>query len=187
MWKCGATETCVERGNNINKKWLLPVCLLLVFGLVVMRPKSMQRRISEEIGIDVSHAEVLLEMDTHGGFHGDGTSCVVFQLDEETAQTLRCAQEWKQLPMHETAQTLLYGVTHTTPEGTWTAGPYLRDADEKPLVPHLQSGYYLLLDRHSSAKPNQDAAEILRRASINVTIAVYDDTSHILYVCRLDT
>lgn len=171
----------------MSKKWLLAICLTLGIGLVIMQPKSTQRRISEEIGIDVTDAELLSEMDTHGGFHGDGTSCVVLQLDKETAQEIMCAQDWSKFPMEETAKVLLYGATQTTQNGIGSRGPYFRGEDEKPLVPHIDNGYYFLLDRHSDAKPNQDAAEILQRASINVTIAVYDDASYILYVCKLDT
>ncbi len=171
----------------MSKKWLLAICLTLGIGLLIMQPKSTQRSISEEIGIDVTDAELLSEMDTHGGFHGDGISCVVLQLNEKTAQEEIRTQGWAEFPMDETAKALLYGVTKTTPEGVWMMGPYLRGEDEKPLVPHMDKGHYFLLDRHSDAKPNQNDAEILQRASINVTIAVYDDVSHLLYVCKLDT
>lgn len=171
----------------MSKKWLLCICLALIIGLVMIRPKSVQRQISEEIGLDVTNAVVLSKMDTHGGFHGDGTSCVVLQLNDETAQEEIRTQGWAEFPMDETAKTLLYGVTKTTPEGVWTMGPYLCGEDEKTLVPRIESGYYLLLDRHSKTKLNQDPKEILQRASINVTVAVYDDANRILYVCKLDT
>lgn len=170
----------------MNKRWLLPVCAALAICLVVFRQKPLQKQISEEIGVDVTHAEILSEMDTHGGFHGDGVSCVVLQLDEPARDAIK-AQEWKSMPMDQTTEILLYGVTQETPDGAYTYGPYLSGEDNQPLVPQIQDGYYLLLDRHSAAKPDQDPAEILQRGSQNLTVALYDDATGILYVCKLDT
>ncbi len=171
----------------MTKRWILPACLVLALGILISSRQTTQKKISKEIGIDVTNAELLSEVDTHGGFHGDGISCVALQLDAEVAQTISQAPGWKTFPLDQTTKTLLYGVTQKTAEGLWKQGPYLRGNDERPLVPRIESGYYLLLDRHSEAKPDQDPAEILQRASLNLTVAVYDDVNGILYVCRLDT
>ncbi len=171
----------------MSKRWILPVCLVLALGILISGRKTVQKQISEEIGINVTNAKLISEMDTHGGFHGDGVSCVALQLDDETAQEITKAIGWKAFPLNQTTKTLLYGVTQQSTEGIWTWGPNLTDDDGKPLVPRIESGYYLLQDRHSAASPNQDPAEILRRASLNLTVAVYDDVNGVLYVCRLDT
>lgn len=171
----------------MKKRWIVPACLVLVLGILVSSRKTVQKQISEEIGIDVVHAEVISEMDTRGGFHGDGVSCTVLQLDAEMAQAIREAPDWNAFPLDETTKTLLYGVAQERTEGVWTWGPYLKGENDTPLVPRIESGYYLLRDRHSAAKPNQDPAVILQRPSFNLTVAVYDDENAVLYVCRLDT
>lgn len=170
----------------MNKRWLLPVCAVLAICLVVFRQKPLQKQILEEIGVDVTHAEILSEMDTHGGMHGDGVSCVVLQVDEPVRDAIK-AEGWNPMPLDQTTEILLYGVTKETPDGPCTYGPYLSGEDHQPLVPQIQDGYYLLLDRHSAAKPDQDPAEILQRGSQNLTVALYDDATGILYVCKLDT
>ena len=49
---------------------------------------------------------------------------------------------------------------------------------------HTANGFYRLIDRHSDAGDGQN---LLERASLNVTLAVYDADSDTLYFCEMDT
>ena len=53
-----------------------------------------------------------------------------------------------------------------------------------PLLPGIANGFYRLIDRHSDAGDGQN---LLERASLNVTLAVYDADSDTLYFCEMDT
>ena len=48
----------------------------------------------------------------------------------------------------------------------------------------IANGFYRLIDRHSDAGDGQN---LLERASLNVTLAVYDADSDTLYFCEMDT
>ena len=66
----------------------------------------------------------------------------------------------------------------------FSAGPYLTDDSGDPLLPGIANGFYRLIDRHSDAGDGQN---LLERASLNVTLAVYDADSDTLYFCEMDT
>lgn len=67
-------------------------------------------------------------------------------------------------------------------DGTSKEGPFLADENGEPVVPEIQNGYYLLIDRHSDTKSN-----ILERGSFNFTVGLYDTDNNTLYCCKLDT
>ena len=141
--------------------------------------------ISQVLGIDVSAGEELSSSDTHGGFHGDGISCVALQFsDSQVADAIASSAAWVPLPLDETAQVLAYGVFRETADGISGAGPYLTDGEGDPLLPSVANGYYCLIDRHADAGDGQN---LLERASLNVTLALYDTDSDTLYFCELDT
>ena len=52
------------------------------------------------------------------------------------------------------------------------------------ISPGIANGFYRLIDRHSDAGDGQN---LLERASLNVTLAVYDADSDTLYFCEMDT
>ena len=111
----------------------------------------------------MSAGEEISSSDTHGGFHGDGISCVALQFpDSQVADAIAANAAWTPLPLDETAQALAYGVTREDGGEVFSAGPYLTgDAG--------------------------DGQNLLERASLNVTLAVYDADSDTLYFCEMDT
>ena len=58
------------------------------------------------------------------------------------------------------------------------------DDGEATLMPEVENGYYIVIDRHSQKDENDD---ILGRASYNFTMAIYDTDANILYYCEFDT
>lgn len=141
--------------------------------------KSPQEIVSKELGIDVSKGVETSNIDTHGGFHGDGNTCIALRFDDDSAlDAIKNNSKWKEFPLDETMQALVYGLKDETGE----IGPFLNDNEGNALVPEIQNGYYLLIDRHSDKK-----SDILERGSFNFTVGLYDTDNNIIYFCKLDT
>ena len=142
--------------------------------------------ISQATGIGVSDGQ-LVSLESWGGFHGDGTSITVIRFSDDTVLgEIRQADNWRPLPLDETTQALVYGVSGSSADGSFacSAGPYLTDEDGACLIPPIETGYYWFLDRHGEAGENSD---ILSRASLNFSVALYDCGSDTLYFATLDT
>lgn len=117
--------------------------------------------------------------DSHGGFHGDGVSCIALTFEDgQLEQQLAADPAWQPLPADETVQALVWGVE----EEAGVTGPFLTDGDGQLLVPPVETGYYRLIDRHSDPQGN-----ILSRGSFNFTVGIYDADARVLYCCELDT
>ena len=141
--------------------------------------------ISQALGIQVSGGEEVSSYDSHGGFHGDGISCVALQFsDSQVADVIASSAAWAPLPMDETAQALAYGTAWEDGGEVFSVGPYLTDGEGNPLLPTVSDGYYRLIDRHDDAGDGQN---LLDRASLNFTLALYDTDSDTLYYCEMDT
>ena len=167
---------------------LISLCFCL-FTLAACGAKGVHAQVSEELGIDVSKGREISNYDSHGGFHGDGTTCIVFEFDEGTVlEEVKSNPAWKAFPLDETVQTLVYG----TADENGQIGPYLTKDSERDelftelLVPEIRNGYYLLVDRQE--EPGMAAgADILHRGSFNFTLGLYDTDTDTLYFCKLDT
>lgn len=155
------------------------IFLFALLSLTACTPNSAQDTVSAELGMDVSCGKEVSGMDTHGGFHGDGVSCIVLQFeDEKILEQIKENADWKPFPLDKTVQALVYGVK----DETGSIGPFLNDENGNPLVPEIENGYYLLIDRHTDKE-----TDILSRASFNFTVGLYDTDHNTLYCCSLDT
>lgn len=163
---------------------VVSVLLLLLISVVFTgcSARNTLDSISEVLGVDVSSGSEASDYDTHSG-NGDGTSCIVLNFNDETVlKEIKSNEEWKAFPLDETVQTLVYGIEDETSK----VGPYLTDEDGNTLVPEIQNGYYLLIDRQS--ENNQETEEdILHRNSFNFSLGLYDTDTNTLYFCQLDT
>ena len=161
---------------------LISMAMILLIALTVCGPKSPQDIVSEALSLDVSSGSEVSNYDTHGG-NGDGTSYIVFRFRDDTVLTeIQNHAEWKALPLDEAVQTLVYGMGNETSKN----GPYLTDHGGKPLVPEVQNGYYLLIDRQVE-KDGLTGTDILHRSSFNFDLGLYDADTNTLYFCQLDT
>lgn len=151
--------------------------------------QTAQQTVSQGLEIDASGGEVVSGKDSHGGFHGDGMTCVILQFEDGAIEEqIKESGDWKAFPLEETVRALVYGVTRTNEDdsATESIGPYLTDEEGEPLVPEIEEGYYRLIDRQAE-EGKATGADILHRASFNFTIGLYDTEKGILYFCELDT
>ncbi len=129
-----------------------------------------QKAISEEILLDVRDSEVLYEMDTHGGFLGDGDATIVLKMNDDLTDVIEDDSLWHELPL---PSQLNLGV--------------FCDEEGNRLIGEIENGYWFFVDRNSEAEDIFDPSDLDKRASWNYSFAVYDADENILCVYELDT
>ena len=161
--------------ESMKKLAVLLTAAIICVSLVACGKKTPQEIVSKELCVDVSGGTEISYEDTHGGFHGDGTTSIVLQFnDSSVLEAIKKASVWKEFPLDEIMQEIVYG-SDMEIDGRPAPGPFMQ-------VPEIQNGYYILIDRHSEKDKN-----ILERYSFNFTVGLYDADTNIMYFCKLDT
>lgn len=124
--------------------------------------------IADTLGISIPEGQVLEYQDTHGGFHGDGSTFAKIQG--------RCqfpdSSLWHPLP---------------APEEIERAIALCRDREGNPRIPDIQTGYWYIWDRHPDSTDAHSNALLHSRSSWNFVLAVYDTEENLLYYFEFDT
>ena len=145
---------------------------------------------SEKTGLSLRHARLISETDTHGGFHGDGLALFVYGLEDDSMlEEIKNSPEWKSLPFGKMEEVFLYGVHAVEEDGMERQdGPYfVFNNQREPIVPRIENGFVKVIDRHSEGNGQTDCETIFERASINLTVMIYDTDEKLLYICDMDT
>ncbi len=137
-------------------------------------------RLKTQLGIDRSDFTVVSETDTHGGFHGDGMSCLVLNCSGNREKAMAAVSGWKPLPLSENLSLIVYG-------GERDGVSYEYNLAEQWGMPKIENGWYRFIDRDSESTDSGDDTQLFNRASMNFTLAVYDGDTDLLYVCDFDT
>lgn len=158
------------------KKVISAVCIIVVLAFLLgsCGYNDYRSKISKALGIDIPSGAPMKSVDTHGGFHGDGATWVSvgFTSDKNPTEQIKNNHDWKPLPLDEVAEVLAHDLKIQLDDG------------EATLMPEVENGYYIVIDRHSEKNENDD---ILGRTSYNFTMAIYDTDANILYYCEFDT
>ena len=156
----------------------LILVILIVITLSACSSINQQNEISKAFGIDVSKASEVSNYNTHSG-NGDGTTCIVLNSkNQDILKQIEENSDWKQFPLDETTKTIVYGYE----DETSSVGSFLKNDKGENLVPEIENGYYILIDRQSNQNDN-----ILNRGSFNFTVGIYNTDDNNLYFCKLDT
>lgn len=143
--------------------FLLPVLLLASCAA------SPVKEVSQVLELSLPEGDVVVDLDTHGGFHGDGESCVVLAFAPETGEALAVElagrSNWQDLPMEEAAASVLGSICSL-----------LENDGLDYTVP--SRGWYWYLDR----SPEGYSLDVPH----NCTIAIYDPQSCQLAYFELD-
>ena len=131
-------------------------------------------------GFSKQRFTVVEEMDTHGGFVGDGSYYLILDCSDNTEDALSIVADWNELPLSENLNLIMYG-------GEKDGKTYGYDLSEEAHMPVIENGYYYFEDRHSEAKDVSDDSELFSRASYNFSLAVYDSETNRLYYFEFDT
>lgn len=168
-------------------KKILLLAAISILVLTACGTGKARQKAEKGLDLDVSEGTEILDYDTHGGFHGDGISCVALRFDDgKTAEQIKESGKWRPFPLDETVKALVYGVTYKDGTEAYSVGPYLQDEDGKALIPEIKNGYYLMIDRQEG-KSGAAEAGLLERASMNFSLGIYDTDSDTLYYCEYDS
>ena len=158
------------------KKVISAMCIIVVLAFLLgsCGYNDYRNKISKALGIDIPSGAPMKSVDTHGGFNGDGATWVSvgFTSDKNPTEQIKNNHDWKPLPLDEVAEVLAHDLKIQLDDG------------ESTLMPEVENGYYIVIDRHSEKNENDD---ILGRTSYNFTMAIYDTDANILYYCEFDT
>lgn len=143
-----------------------------------------KKQLSKTLGVDLSGGKVLQSEDTHGGFLGDDVTFITLSFaDGELPAQLREGERWHELPLSENVTALLWGIE--TPSSLY--GPYIADQNGDPLFPVVENGFWFFIDRQNTGADIYDDSQVLDRYSFNITVAIYDSETGMLYYCEFDT
>ncbi len=161
------------------KKFLTPLVCFVLFASLLAACGAAGGGAAKALGLDLSGGREISNYDTHGGFHGDGTTCIAYRFDDDAVLgEIERSSAWSEFPLDDTVRVLVYGLS----DGTAQIGPMLNDNAGHPIVPEIRNGYYRLIDRQEDTTTG-----ILERYSFNFTLGLYDTDTNTLYFCKLDS
>ena len=175
------TKTWKER--KITLKTFLPVahCLLALIFLLLLKPvNNYIDKTTEYFGFAKKDFTVVEELDTHGGFHGDGSYYLVLDCSNNKEKALEIIAEWNKLPLSENLNLIMYG-------GEKDGVTYGYELAQEAHIPKIENGYYIFEDRSSESKNSTDDMELFERYSFNFSIAIYDCDTDTVYYFEFDT
>lgn len=132
----------------------------------------------QSVGVDPALCTVNVVEDTHGGFHGDGSTFVTAACMDGVAAELAADGRWRALPLPEPLSQAIYGDD--------THGSLLMDGAAGN-VPAIENGYWFFCDRHAEHASAEDPTALWTRGSFNFTVALYDADTGALFYYALDT
>lgn len=171
--------------NKISLKTFLPVahCLIaFMFLILLIKPIDNYADLSaKHFGFAKKDFVVVEELDTHGGFQGEGSYYLILDCSNNKEKSLEIIENWNKLPLSKSLNYIMYGKV----KDGLTYGYEL--AKKEAHIPEIKNGYYMFEDRHSESKDSKDDTELLDRHSYNFSIAIYDCDTDIMYYFEYDT
>lgn len=166
---------------------IVGIILIFIFQMSACGSTNFSEEISEKLGVDVSGGKEVTVSDTHGGFHGDGTTYVVLEFSsDKLEEDIKNNEKWSRLPLDKGAETLAYGTRKETDDTIEISGPYMTDDKGNGLMPKVENGYYFLFNKQNG-KIGMTCEELGNASSLNVVLAIYDTNTQRLYFCEKDT
>ena len=162
--------------TKMKKAICIFLALLLALGLASCSSLSKQeRRISKGAGVelDLSGCRIEREIDTHGGFLGDGEYLLVIDCGGKEDKLLAQTRDWSALPLSKNLQEVLH---------EW--GP-----TERNTPPRIENGVWLFYDRFSDTDgfDRRSDERLTSRPAQNFSLLIYDSDRSRLYYYEMDT
>ena len=176
----------------LNKTWkekkfslksFLPIahCLLALLYLLSLKPTSNYiGETTEHFGFAKKDFSVVEELDTHGGFRGDGSYYLILDCSNNKEKALKKVEDWNKLPLSENLNLIMYG-------GEKDGVTYGYELAKEAHIPKIENGYYIFEDRSSESTDSADDTELFDRYSFNFSIAIYDSDTNKMYYFEFDT
>ena len=167
--------------NKITIKTFLPIIssLLAVMLLLLLKPINNYTDITTPyFGFTKKDFEVVEELDTHGGFQGEGSHYLLLDCSDNKEKALEIVRDWKKLPLSKNLNHIMYGEEDINFE---------INLAEEAHIPKIENGYYIFVDSQAEGKNNGDDSELFNRYSFNFEIAIYDCDTDRMYYFEFDT
>lgn len=178
---CALSKTREE--NKITIKTFLPIIsgLLAVMLLLLLKPINNYTDITTPyFGFTKKDFEVVEELDTHGGFQGEGSHYLILDCSDNKEKALELINDWNKLPLSENLNLVMYG-------GEKDGVIYGYELAKEAHIPKIENGYYIFVDSQAEGKDNGDDSELFNRYSFNFEIAIYDCDTDRMYYFEFDT
>ena len=170
-----------RKENRITAKTFLPILtgLLSVMLLLLMKPIDNYTDITTPyFGFTKKDFFVIEELDTHGGFQGEGSHYLILDCSGNKQKALEIVKDWNKLPLSKNLNHILYGGEDIN---------YEINLAEEAHIPKIVNGYYIFEDSQREDKDNRDDSELFNRSSFNFEIAIYDCDTDRMYYFEFDT
>lgn len=175
------TKTWKEKKISIKTFLPLAHCLLASLFLLSLKPTANYiSETTEYFGFAKKEFSVVEELDTHGGFHGDGSYYLILDCSDNKEKALDLVDTWNQLPLSKNLNLIMFG-------GEKNGVTYGYELAKEAHIPKIENGYYIFEDRSSESKDSTDDKELLNRSSFNFSVAIYDCDTNKLYYFEFDT
>ena len=170
--------------NKITAKTFLPIAhylLAFVAFLILINPIDYYiDQTTKYFGFAKKDFLVVEELDTHGGFQGEGSHYLILDCSHNKAKALEIVKDWNKLPLSENLNYIMYGEVK---DGLTYGYELAKEAH----IPKIENGYYIFKDRHPESNDSKDDTELLDRYSYNFLIAIYDCDTNRMYYFKFDT
>ncbi len=148
------------------------VCISSLYGC-----NKSSRNVDEEFNFSKEDFVIIEEIDTHGGFHGDGSYYLTLDCSKNQEKVIEIVEDWNSFPLSENLHKAIYEKHYGI-------------VDEKKL-PKIENGYYKFLDRHREVSNEEispfDDSNLFNRYSYNYTVAIYNLDTQTMYYFEYDT
>lgn len=167
--------------NKITAKTFVPIIsgLLAAILLLLLKPINNYTDITTPyFGFTKKNFSVIEELDTHGGFQGEGSHYLILDCSDNKEKALEIVRDWKKLPLSKNLNHIMYGEEDINFE---------INLAEEAHIPKIENGYYIFVDSQAEGKDNGDDSELFNRYSFNFEIAIYDCDTDRMYYFEFDT
>ena len=128
-------------------------------------------RISKTLDLALAQGNLIENVDTHSGSHGDGDSLQTWTFaDDSLLKQIQADSAWKPFPLTKNLEALLYGVTYDEGLSVTVVGPYVSFSEEQ--LPRVEHGYYYFVDRQAESEQQNSDEQILERVSYNFSLSL---------------
>lgn len=143
--------------------------------------------LSKTLGINLDEGTIIENLDTHGGFHGDGYTYIKISFKDDLGKIItdeiKNNEDWCSLPFTDNLHTAVYGKETNSS----SIGPIVTKNEGQILFPSIKNGYYFFFNRQNGNSNPKDDSNFFNQYSYNFTIALYDPNENVLYYYELDT
>ena len=164
------------KDNKILLVIILVGGIMIFFSIRSCMFNYTQKHISKNLELNINNCQIDEEVDTHGGFLGDGDYYAKLICTETEDNKIK--NEWNNLPISIELEKVMN--LEMCDDGC-------KNVYEKYSIPKIEEGYYYFLDRHKEAKDKHNEEELNNRSSYNFSVGIYDSNTKIVYFYELDT